>query len=73
MEAGQGGSSSRADLSLDVAQSCGLAGVMRQTLPHLTTLTRLEVDEVPDACVFKYAPAQLLELCATGVDDQSNR
>ena len=74
MAAGQGGSSSRADLSPDAAQSCGLAGLMRQTLPHLTALTRREVEEVADAAaVFKYAPSQLLELRAMGVDDQSGR
>lgn len=60
-----------ADLSLDAAQSCGLAGLMRQTLPHLTALKYLEAREVADACVFKHAPAQLLELQAMGVDDQS--
>lgn len=57
----------------DAAQSCGLAGLMRQALPQLTALTRLEVEEVADAAVFKYAPAQLLELRAEGVDDESDR
>jgi len=50
---------------------CGLHSLMSQALPQLTVLTCLEVAEVPDACIFKHAPTQLLELHAVGVDDQS--
>jgi hypothetical protein len=51
---------------------CGLHLLLQQTLPQLTVLTRLVVQEVADAGVFKYAPPQLLELEAVGVDDQSD-
>lgn len=43
---------------------------MQQTLPQLTTVTSLEVQELPNACILKYAPAQLLELSAMGVADE---
>lgn len=51
---------------------CGLHMLLQQTLPQLTALTRLVVEEVADAAVFKYAPPQLLELEAVGADDQSD-
>jgi hypothetical protein len=43
---------------------------MQQTLPQLTGLTSLVVQEVPNACILKYAPAQLLVLSAMGVADE---
>ena len=51
---------------------CGLHSLLQQALPRLRALTRLEVDEVADASLFKHAPPQLLELHSVGVDDQSD-
>lgn len=50
----------------------GLHSLLQQALPQLRALTRLEVDEVADASLFKHAPPQLLELHSVGVDDQSD-
>lgn len=54
----------------DDKSDSGLHCLMQQTLPQLTAVTSLEVQELPNACILKYAPAQLLELSAMGVADE---
>ena len=48
----------------------GLHSLLRQALPSLTVLTCLVVQQLPDACVLKYAPPQLQQLRAMGVGNK---
>lgn len=49
---------------------CGLHGLLRQALPQFTTLSSLEVQQLPDAFILQYAPPQLLELQAMVVGER---
>lgn len=51
---------------ISVEQNFGLHSLLRQLLPQLMSLTRLEVRQLTDAHVLKYAPLQLLKLCVYG-------